>query len=81
MTINALPAGQAFSHNDEMLKRASRQFDSRTRLLIEAPITPTLLQLAAPNVLVMAVQASVGLIETYFVGPMRSPASLWFFPH
>ena len=29
---------------------------------------PTLLRLAAPNVLVMIVQASVGLIETYFVG-------------
>ena len=39
-------------------------YDPRTRLLLEAPITKTLLRLAAPNVLVMVVQASVGLIET-----------------
>src|SRR5262249_55621293 len=60
MTINALPDGKAFSHGDEMPERAPRQFDPRTRHLIEAPITPTLLRLAAPNVLVMVVQASVG---------------------
>lgn len=44
--------------------------DPRTRLLLEAPIVPTLLRLAAPNVLVMLAQASVGLIETYFVGQL-----------
>jgi putative MATE family efflux protein len=42
--------------------------DRRTRALLEAPIAPTLLRLAAPNVLVMIVQASVGLVETYFIG-------------
>src|SRR5437867_886825 len=31
--------------------RASRRMNERTRLLLEAPITPTLLKLAAPNVL------------------------------
>src|SRR5947209_6582720 len=50
------------------------QFDPRTRQLIEARITPTLLRLAAPNVLVMVVQASVGLIETYFVGKLGTDA-------
>jgi putative MATE family efflux protein len=35
---------------------------------------PTLLRLAAPNVLVMVVQASVGLIETYFVGRLGTDA-------
>ena len=50
------------------------QFDPRTRLLIEGPITPTLLRLAAPNVLVMVVQASVGLIETFFVGKLGTDA-------
>ena len=44
--------------------------DPRTRALLEAPIAPTLLRLAAPNVLVMAVQAAVGLIETYFIGKL-----------
>src|SRR3984957_20645768 len=48
--------------------------DPRTRLLLEAPITPTLIWLAAPNVLVMVAQASVGLIETYFVGKLGTDA-------
>src|ERR1700686_4872080 len=48
--------------------------DQRTRMLLEAPIAPTLLRLAAPNVLVMVVQASVGLIETYFVGKLGTDA-------
>ncbi len=48
--------------------------DSRTRRLLEAPIVPTVLRLAAPNVVVMVVQASVGLIETYFVGKLGGDA-------
>ena len=48
--------------------------DPRTRMLLEAPIVPTLLRLAAPNVLVMVAQASVGLIETYFVGKLGTDA-------
>lgn len=48
--------------------------DPRTRRLLEAPIVPTLLRLAAPNVLVMIAQASVGLIETYFVGKLGTDA-------
>jgi putative MATE family efflux protein len=48
--------------------------DPRTRLLLEAPIARTLLRLAAPNVLVMLVQASVGLIEVYFVGKLGTDA-------
>jgi len=50
------------------------QLDSRTRLLLEAPIVPTLLRLAFPNVLVMVAQAAVGLIETYFVGKLGTDA-------
>ena len=48
----------------------SQELDPRTRRLLEAPIVPTLLRLAAPNVLVMVAQAAVGLIETYFVGKL-----------
>ena len=40
------------------------EIDPRTRMLLDAPIVPTLLRLAAPNVVVMVEQASVGLIET-----------------
>ena len=53
---------------------SAAQFDARTRRLVEAPIAATLLRLAAPNVLVMVAQASVGLIETYFVGKLGTAA-------
>ena len=48
--------------------------DARTRVLLEGPILSTLLRLATPNVLVMLVQASVGLIETYFIGKLGTDA-------
>jgi putative MATE family efflux protein len=41
---------------------------ARTRRLLEAPITPTLLRLALPNVVVMVAQAAVSTGEAYFVG-------------
>jgi putative MATE family efflux protein len=44
--------------------------DPRTRMLLEAPVGPTILRLAMPNVVVMVVQASIGLIETYFVAKL-----------
>jgi hypothetical protein len=51
------------------------RYEPRTRLLLEAPITMTLLlKLAAPNVVVMVAQASVGLIETYFTGKLGTDA-------
>ncbi|MBX9828821.1 MAG: MATE family efflux transporter [Xanthobacteraceae bacterium] len=48
--------------------------DPRTKALIEAPITPTLLRLAIPNVITTTVQASTGLIETYFIGKLGTDA-------
>ena len=39
---------------------------SRTQLLLEAPIAPTLAKLAAPNVLAMFVQAAQSIAEAYF---------------
>ena len=48
--------------------------DPRTRLLLEAPIAPTLLKLAIPNVITTVVQASTGLIETYFIGKLGTDA-------
>jgi putative MATE family efflux protein len=48
--------------------------DPRTKLLIEAPITPTLLRLAIPNVVTTLVQASTGLVETYFIGKLGTDA-------
>src|SRR5215467_3718354 len=48
--------------------------DPRTRGLLEAPVVPVLLRLAAPNVLVMLAQAATGLIEAYFVGRLGTDA-------
>ena len=48
--------------------------DQRTRMLLEAPIGRTLLKLAAPNIVVMVAQASVGLVETFFVGKLGTDA-------
>jgi hypothetical protein len=52
----------------------AQRFDPRTRVLLEGPITRTLLRLATPNVLVMLMQAAVGLIETYFVAKLGTDA-------
>ena len=46
---------------------SSRPLDPRTRRLLEAPIAPTLLRLAWPNIAVMLAMASTGLIETWWV--------------
>jgi putative MATE family efflux protein len=48
--------------------------DPRTRTLLEAPIAPTLLRLAIPNVVTTLVQASTGLVETYFIGKLGTDA-------
>ena len=42
--------------------------DPRTKMLLDGPVGPTLLRLAAPNVVVMAAQTSIGLIEACFIG-------------
>jgi putative MATE family efflux protein len=41
---------------------------TRTKRLLEAPVAPTLLRLAAPNVLVMVLQAVVTTMDAVFVG-------------
>jgi Na+-driven multidrug efflux pump len=48
--------------------------DPRTRLLLDAPILPTLLRLAIPNVLTTLLQAATGLIEAYFIGKLGTEA-------
>jgi putative MATE family efflux protein len=40
----------------------------RTRALLEAPIAGTLLRLAAPNVIVITVQAALNVLEAVFIG-------------
>ena len=57
-----------------MSSAAAVALNPRTRALLEGPILPTLLRLGAPNVAVMLAQASVGLIETWFVGKLGTDA-------
>lgn len=53
---------------------ATPAMNPRTRLLLHGPILPTLLRLAWPSTLVMLAQASVGLIETWWVAHLGSDA-------
>src|SRR5262245_43570514 len=46
----------------------------RTRHLLEGPIVPTLLRLTAPNVVVLAVQTTINVLEAYFVGWLGTDA-------
>jgi putative MATE family efflux protein len=46
----------------------------RTRLLLEGPIAPTLLRLAAPNIVVIVVQAGMAAMDAYFVGWLGAEA-------
>jgi putative MATE family efflux protein len=71
---NASAAGLALLDKVATQSAMDKGYEPRTRLLLEAPIATTLLKLAAPNVLVMAAQASVGLIETYFIGRLGTNA-------
>ncbi|PZW50861.1 putative MATE family efflux protein [Humitalea rosea] len=48
--------------------------DPRTLRLLQAPILPTLLRMAWPNILVMLAQASTGLIETWWVSHLGTDA-------
>src|SRR5260370_23032142 len=48
--------------------------DPTTRRLLEAPIAPTLLALAAPNVLMLVSQVALNVLEAYFVGWLGADA-------
>ena len=75
MSLQEAALPEAAAPSVAALSRPSpARFDPRARLLLDGTIGMTLLKLAAPNVLVMFVQASVGLIETYFVGWLGTDA-------
>jgi putative MATE family efflux protein len=74
LSDNPLPLSPDSRSNIGRAQAAAPRFDARTLLLLNGPILGTLLRLAAPNVLVMCVQASVGLIETYFVARLGTDA-------
>ena len=53
---------------------AAPALSPRTRRLLEGPVAATLLRLAAPNVLVMVLQAVVSTLDAVFVGWLGSDA-------
>lgn len=60
-------------------RKASRykitsHMDPATRRLLEGPIAPTLLALAAPNVVMLVVQVAINVLEAYFVGWLGTDA-------
>lgn len=59
---------------DRLVETSPPTMDRRTRALLEAPLLPMLLRLAAPNILLMLAQSATGLIETYFVGKLGTDA-------
>jgi putative MATE family efflux protein len=71
--IDATLSEQALEQGAAVAAEKPR-YDPRTRVLIEGPIAATLVRLAAPNMLVMLAQSSVGLVETYFVGKLGTDA-------
>ena len=44
--------------------------DTRTLQMLEAPITPLLIKMAWPNILIMLAQSATGLIETWFLSKL-----------
>ena len=53
---------------------APAQLAPRTRRILAAPIAPTLLALAAPNIAVLVLQSGVNVLEAYFVGRLGPDA-------
>src|SRR5438876_9329637 len=51
-----------------VVRPGGEELSPRTRLLLEAAIPQTLLRLAAPNVIIIAAQAAMNVLEAVFVG-------------
>jgi MATE family, multidrug efflux pump len=54
--------------------RSAAAASARRRSMLEGPILSTMLRLAAPTVVVLVVQTSVGIAETYFVSFLGTDA-------
>ena len=57
-----------------IIAATAHEMNPRTKMLLYAPIVPTLLKMAWPNLLVMLAQASTGLIETWWVSKLGTDA-------
>jgi putative MATE family efflux protein len=73
-TIMTAASATPSEPRSESSEAGKGRYDARTLALIDGPIAATLVRLAAPNVLVMLAQSSVGLVETYFIGKLGTDA-------
>jgi len=64
----------ALARSLAMPAAGARAVRSRTELLLEGPVLSTLLRLAAPNVIVMLLQAVVSTLDAVFVGWLGADA-------
>src|SRR5215831_16294221 len=69
-----VPAKGCRPMSQSLLTTAESPVAGRTRQLVEAPMTPTLLRLVMPNVVVMVAQAIVSTCEVYFLGWLGTEA-------
>src|SRR5262245_62988815 len=60
--------------NRSPMLQTPKAMDARTRRLLEGPIAPTLLALAAPNVVMLVAQVAISVLEAYFVGWLGADA-------
>src|SRR5215471_12453743 len=54
--------------------KVTSHMDAATRRLLEGPIAPTLLRLAAPNVVMLVAQVAISILEAYYVGWLGADA-------
>lgn len=66
LSPSPLTAAPAVPRPDEMAPR--------TRQILTAPVAPTLLRLAAPNILVMMVQAAMSAVDAFYLGWLGADA-------
>jgi Na+-driven multidrug efflux pump len=60
--------------DQSVIPPTSTALDRRTQTLLQDPLLPLLLRLAAPNILLMVAQSATGLIETYFIARLGTDA-------
>src|SRR5207302_1305885 len=54
--------------------KIASHMDPATRRLLDGPIAPTLLRLAAPNVIMLVTQVAISVLEAYYVGWLGADA-------
>ena len=64
----AAPVAATIDNTPRVGRPGGDDLSPRTRLLLEAAIPRTLLRLAAPNVIIIAAQAAMNVLEAVFVG-------------